>query len=320
MFSMRLLYMRLPLAAMLAYSVLTVRFLSSAVTGPATSMPPWNKAFDADRGQGGGLGAGFRQEAAVDAVALIALGEIAGSPVLDLSLRNLREKGGYWGPVYVLTDRPECLSSSMLFRVEVLRLEEDADGRAGQQRARLTKCRVLELLPETANSILYLDADILVSGNLGSFWDEMRRSWSSADEGAALALFPDSLSYTWGECAGCDAFHTGVIGMVRGRSEGCLHEWCERLEQADGTDQSALQSVVEEGGACEEIAVMSPRNHMRFMKDVFVVFGVVGEATFCHFTSIFRPHFLSNLHRWRYERSLGVALEDLQPDPENPTC
>ena len=287
----------------------------------------------------------------VDAVVFVALGPAATAPVLGWSVHSLVRVGGWHGQVYVLTDEPEAVEHTLVpadttpspdsLQPEHLHIvhmkPEDLDMPVSLHsfNAKLIKCRILHILPETLQNIVYIDSDIITGQSLDPFWESLSQIWQGPQDTTTaqeeeelmdddvslhdyraratpettteLALFEDGKAFTAGFCLHCDTWNTGVMSLSRGRSDACLDAWCGRLAVEGGTDQAALDKVMAEGAQCQNIRSLS-RGDMRMMKDIFVVLGFVGTKTFNHFTGVFRPQNLSGMHRRFYERMLGRQL------------
>jgi len=70
---------------------------------------------------------------------------------VELALSNLRSRGGYQGPVYLITDKPEDWSDPSI--TAVLASKSDI----GKQ----LKTRILHYTPESCVNVLYMDTDAL---------------------------------------------------------------------------------------------------------------------------------------------------------------
>jgi hypothetical protein len=251
----------------------------------------------------------------VDAVVFVAIGPVASSPILGWSVSSVVGAGKWDGAIYVLTDQPGSVRSMVAPEVKSnnLNILEVEMGLAmpwslHSFNAKLVKCRLLELLPKTIRSAVYIDSDIMVGRPLKSFWENLERIWNAGKgDVTCVALFEDSKAFTAGFCTDCDTWNSGVMSIVRGKSESCLNRWCERLAATGGTDQAALSRVIAEGDHCQNIVAFD-RGHVRMMRDFFVVAGLVGTKTFNHFTGLFRPYNLSPLHLRHYESALGKSL------------
>jgi len=287
----------------------------------------------------------------IDAIAFIALGPAATQPVLGWSVHSAVQIGGWHGNVYVITDEPEAVSRTLVppdvtpspdalkpENLHIIHLKpEDLDMPSSLHsfNAKLTKCRILRVLPEELENIVYIDSDIITGRPLASFWKSLAQVWKEHEDeddlsimdddlslhdyriqaqqaSAELGLFEDGKAFTVGFCKDCDTWNTGVISLKRGRSDSCLDAWCARLAIEGGTDQAALDKVIAETGHCQNIQAID-RKEMRMMKDIFVVLGFVGTKTFNHFTGVFRPQNLNAMHRRFYERMLGKKLSANQP-------
>lgn len=282
----------------------------------------------------------------VDAVVFVAIGPTSTSPVLGWSVNSVVQIGRWNGAVYIVTDRPEDVErtlkpvdtspSSHTLRPEKLHIVPylvDMPSSLISFNAKLMKCSLLKILPKHLQTIVYIDSDIVVGKPLAPFWKSVFKLWDVDEnpqdldllddddslrdfkggiekDNVSLGLFEDGKAFTAGFCKDCDTWNTGVMSISRGKSDSCLNAWCETLLLHGGTDQAALDNVIAAGSECQNIHALD-RQHVRMMKDVFVVCGMVGTKTFNHFTGIFRPQNLSRLHRRFYERILGKDLGEV---------
>lgn len=288
----------------------------------------------------------LEQPSEIDAVVLVAIGPAATSPVLGWSVYSVVQVGGWDGLVYIVTDQPEDVKVTLTpadtspayhnpSKIHIVPHEVDMPPSLTSFNAKLTKCSLLKILPDHLRNIVYIDSDIIVGKPLAPFWKSVAKIWESAENPeeyldivdddvsirefkaateqaeVSMGLFEDGKSFTAGFCKDCDHWNTGVMSISRGKSDSCLNAWCETLRVNGGTDQAALDEVIAAGSECQNIQALD-RHHVRMMKDVFVVLGMVGTRTFNHFTGIFRPQNLIPLHRRFYERMLGKDLRAVE--------
>lgn len=262
----------------------------------------------------------------VDALVFVSLGPKAISPAFTWSVKSSIEVGGWGGPVYIVTDdmssmRKIFANDGELFflndKIQVIEPQEHLIGFRKEDltasvtyKARVTKCQLLRILPKELQHVLYIDADIMVGGSMDTFLVGLGDLWKHKKE-MPMALFEDCKAFTAGFCSDCDTWNTGVMSLRRGSSDVCMDRWCDKLIELEGSDQEALDASISEG-ACQGIEPLN-RQHLRMMKDIFVLFGFVNTKTFNHFTQLFRPHKLQRVHRWFYERMLGQSLQTLVP-------
>jgi hypothetical protein len=259
----------------------------------------------------------------VDAVVFVAIGPAATSHVLGWSIESVVDIGKWNGPIYVLTDQPESVRDIVATELKLESLNivplETGDKMSWSLHsinAKLVKCRLLDLVPEQLRSILYIDGDVIVGQPLESFWKNLERIWNSGGgtrPEVSLGMFEDCNAFTLGYCAGCDTWNSGVVSIVRGKSDDCLNSWCEKLAAMGGEDQAALDAVIAEGEHCQNIAAFE-RRYVRMMKDSFVFHGLISTKTFNHYTGLFRPQLLLPVHKTFYEKMLGRKLFD-QKEP-----
>ncbi|CAM9507588.1 unnamed protein product [Discosporangium mesarthrocarpum] len=232
------------------------------------------------------------------------------------------------GSVHVVVDDEQalrCLPSSLTdtFSLVVANMtgtEREVGGGGTIVQAKLGKTHLLDLLPQHLRRVLYVDCDVITQRPLDDFWKSLNTVWeeeemeiasaeSSFRSTSSMFIFHDAAGHTIPFCAECDKAHSGVVGLTRGRSEKCLRLWREAfIATGAKTDQEALDSVLEEEDGCS-VRWLNWR-HMRFMKDIFVVGGMIGKRTFGHFTSLLHPERLSPVHRRHYNQALGRSFEE----------
>ena len=196
-----------------------------------------------------------------------------------LSLKTLRETGGWKGDVVVITDKEKEFSG------------EDCDVVVVREAGKEIKGKLLDLLDKKYDNVVYLDSDIIVSapftlpGNpsFKSVFHDLSDAIHQISAGESqVAMFKDSAGHMVGWCSGCDVWHTGVIALKRSRSEALLKDWhdeiLERKERGEGvgelgaaggavavSDQAAMDSVLN-SNARYKVTVL-PYKRLMFMKD-----------------------------------------------------
>jgi hypothetical protein len=290
------------LLALAGFMMLTIFLLSATGNGTLMVQQASSK-----------FSASYRSEASpVDAMALIALSKVTQSPALEIVVDSIRTTGGWTGPIYIFTDMPLLCSNKKAMdrlNVEVVRRDsaegegvgkEEALPRSGAEICRsvaLSKCGLLDLLPSSIKSVLYIDSDIIVTQPLGPFLSNLGDVLR--EDKAEVGLFMDAGAHTFGICADCDTWHGGVIGMRRGQSEACLSAWCDQIKAKGCPDQAAMDAVIEQGH-CQGIGELDS-THIKFMKDYFKL----GTRTFSHFTGLFSPG-ISLLESFVYRNAIGA--------------
>ncbi|GMI04860.1 hypothetical protein TrLO_g15119 [Triparma laevis f. longispina] len=187
-----------------------------------------------------------------------------------LSLKTLRETGGWKGDVVVVTDKEGEFAGE---DCEVVLIKEGAVGKE-------VKGKLLDLIDEKYENVVYLDSDIIVSKpfavegnrNYKSIFNDLSDAIHQIGVGEShIAMFKDSAGHMVGWCSGCDVWHTGVIGLKRGRSDGLLGDWSDKIEEYLGgvggevSDQSAIDSILD-SNARYKVSVL-PYKRLMFMKD-----------------------------------------------------
>lgn len=94
----------------------------------------------------------------VDAIALVAMGDMAQDSMIDFSISSIRKMGNWRGEIYIMTDRKECFAEAAmtytLKLIELSPLDSIIEIKA-------LKPKLLQYLPGNVNSVLYLDVDII---------------------------------------------------------------------------------------------------------------------------------------------------------------
>jgi hypothetical protein len=168
----------------------------------------------------------------VDAIVLIAMGQMAEDSMIDYSIASIRKIGNWKGDIYVLTDRQNCFKETAinydLKLVEIQPLSSIIMIKA-------LKPKLMSYLPASVHGALYLDVDILVTRDLGPFLTDLKDtvtrniannmkknamnknnldknvlgniSNNTFDYGAFL----DAKGHYVGFCSGCEKWHTGNL-------------------------------------------------------------------------------------------------------------
>jgi hypothetical protein len=223
----------------------------------------------------------------IDAIVFIAMGKLSQDFVTDNAIATVREIGMWNGDIFVITDHERCFDDSrQLHSAKIIQIPS-VDSIL---EIKALKTRVLTLLPDTVNNVLYMDVDILVNKRLDIFLNdfhyllEQYLHGRSSDSKPDFGMFLDAGGHFFGFCAGCEKWHTGVIYMTRGGGEQCLREW-ERvlLSGKYDTDQQSIDSAYN-NGFCPNTIVL-PSKHLLFAKDYFAMF-LTPARSFVHLTSI----------------------------------
>mmetsp|Transcript_13329 Transcript_13329/g.22305 ORF Transcript_13329/g.22305 Transcript_13329/m.22305 type:complete len:405 (-) Transcript_13329:50-1264(-) len=204
----------------------------------------------------------------VDAVVFIAMGKMASDPMVDYSIASVRKLGKWKGEIFVITDSPGCFIDTI--RDHSIQTVEVPSAKSIIEIKSL-KTKLMSLVPEHINGILYVDVDILVTKNLATFLTDLgsmvftktmqdRKKNDAAgspsntvaassghldiDPDFDFAAFHDAKGHYVGFCSGCEKWHTGVMWFRRGKGETCLRKWEEILLSGKyDTDQQSLDSA-----------------------------------------------------------------------------
>lgn len=263
-----------------------------------------------------------------DGLVFVVMGEsIAANPVLRWSVHSAVEVGGWQGKVYIVTDQTEETIRATLFLIEshprglqpenlVVIQEANTEVPLSSYQAKLVKSNLMAHLPSHLENVLYIDSDIQIGLPLNPFLQTVQETWDQSP-GMTMGLFEDGKAFTAGFCHECELWNSGVMSLRRGKSEECMEQWNKNLAQFAGNDQTALDRVVA-NGHCQGIRTL-PREHVRMMKDVFVVLGMIGNRTFNHYTGIIRASKLNFIHYIFYSWTISKDLSDIdQPLPRPP--
>jgi hypothetical protein len=137
----------------------------------------------------------------IDAVVLIAIGPAANSPVLGWSAHSVARVGGWDGPIYIVTDRPDDVERLLQLddqeedtsprpygwtlrpeNVYIIPHAVEAPPGLSSYAAKLTKCQLLEILPRQLQNVVYIDSDIIVGRPLAAFWQSIAQMWTADGE------------------------------------------------------------------------------------------------------------------------------------------
>lgn len=225
----------------------------------------------------------------IDAFVYIAMNRTAQQNNIDFSIASLRAAGGWRGDVFLLTDLPGCFVDLARFHdVKILPLES----RKSLIEIKDLKPHLMQHLPVAIETIVYLDADIVVARPLGPFLQSLQLDLAGPLRGSFgdfdFGMFPDSKGHYVGWCSGCEKWHTGVIALQRRTAErdGCMREWSRQLLSGGfDTDQASIDAA-EAAGHCPHARVLSTR-HLLFAKD-YIGAALSTGHTFLHLTGVER--------------------------------
>jgi len=165
-----------------------------------------------------------------------------GASYLDMSMtmiRSVRNRGGFNGPVYVFTDRPENFGS--MEKVFPISVPEPA----GSMGAKQYKTFMNACIPY--DYILYIDVDIVVGKPLGP--------WIKKAKEAALS---HSLVLFWDTASVGHFYHSGVILVKRDVSPDFMRRWRRKIWFGRvNRDQKALIRSVRRD---KDVYVMPPED------------------------------------------------------------
>lgn len=195
------------------------------------------------------------------AVAVIACGRLAAESLFGFCVDSIRGAGAYAGPVYALTDRPECAPPGVTV-VPVVVADGCRDN--GSLLYKQLKMRLLDVAEERI--VLYLDVDVVAGAPLAPLLAHAASVLSDAGSAVSILAYDErAVTRDARDESRLDAepFHGGVFAVARGRSEGCLAAWAKSVRAAivdrnllaDPTalkksrvrDQPLLKRAVDEG-------------------------------------------------------------------------
>jgi hypothetical protein len=102
----------------------------------------------------------------IDAIVFITMGKLSSNPLVDYSVASVRKLGKFHGPIYILTDSPQCfVDTSDSFNIDVIEIP----ALSSLMEIKALKTKLFSFLPQKVKSILYFDVDILVMKNLEGF-------------------------------------------------------------------------------------------------------------------------------------------------------
>ena len=156
--------------------------------------------------------------------------------LLALSIKTLRARGGFCGDTFVAVDNSQRRQLSKLniqlpSNTHLVLVRSPASlctarSQAMSFCAKRLKPQLFSLVPHNITTLLYIDADVLVSRPLGALLRKAghsnERQHSSPTRDVWL-MFPDML------CSDCNRYNTGIMLLHRARieSHGVCSEQCE---------------------------------------------------------------------------------------------
>ena len=187
----------------------------------------WRRGFNPPRP--GSLPAGRADPACPDlAVAAIAISRKYADWCLTM-LASLRDNGGYTGPVYVVTNRPEMFADEdNVFCIEV-----------PYSRVRLISKSLKPMLFEwlVQRYVAYIDADVIVTGPIAPWYE---RAYKRLATVASPLLTYEASNPVAG------SFHGGLLFAERERALPFLRTWLAMLRSGRYlSDQVALRRVAQ---------------------------------------------------------------------------
>jgi len=216
----------------------------------------------------------------LDAVVYISMGKTSSYTFIDQSIKSVRKLGMWRGPLYILTDNPMCFSNLEEYKISFIEIPKQPDIKS----IKLLKTKLFEYIDnQSIREILYLDADILVTKELSTFFYDyigLLNKEERKEEDFDYASFPDAKGHFAGFCNGCDKWHTGVMIFKRELGIQCLDTWASILSSGKyPSDQESLDNSQE---YCHN-AIELPSKHLLFAKDI-LGFLFLREYTFLHLT------------------------------------
>jgi hypothetical protein len=247
----------------------------------------------------------------VNAFVFLAFGELAKGNLADYSIATMRKVGKWRGKAFVITDIPDCFAeTAKKYDVHVIKAPKLKD----VIEIKSMKTKLFDYLPADVTSVLYLDADVLVTQSLRGFLRDLasqtpfeaRGRTNSSSSSLAVTptsptfdagLFLDAGGHFVGFCSGCEKWHTGVLWLRRGHGTKCMNAWDTILRSGKyNTDQQSLDEA-ESSGSCSKL-IAFPEKHLLFGKDYIAMIFRTGH-TFTHLTATARlntqDYFYSNL-------------------------
>lgn len=276
----------------------------------------------------------------------VVMGDLADKSQVAVWLSSLRLLGKFTGEAVMVTDKPQCLQStlttakllgSQLFSDDAVDIyapnpekykdmgnihiiKRPAAKSQKRSRAMLEKTNAFVNLavarvPHKVSSIIYADEDIVMAEDLTNFLSTVQ---GLEGQEHTLALFKDQ-----GQSK-LDNLHTGVFAIFPGEStETCLKQWGNnvlKLEQGKipmvygsaGGDQQAL-GLTKECKTGKGIKIL-PKTFFTLPTEETMTKGEKYE--FVHFTNTFRMRHLSHENIVKYLRKLGIP-DEIDPFGQN---
>lgn len=216
----------------------------------------------------------------LDAIVYISMGKTSMGSLIDQSIKSVRKLGMWRGPLFVLTDNPMCFAHLEEYKISLIEIPKQPNIMS----IKLLKTKLFEYIDnESIKEILYMDADIIVTRELSSFFYDYISIINNEEtklENFDFAGFPDAKGHYIGFCSGCDKWHTGVMIFKRKLGLECLDQWATLLKSGKYlTDQESLDNSFE---YCPN-TIELPAKHLLFAKDI-LGFLFLRDYTFLHLT------------------------------------
>ena len=309
------------------------------------------------RGAGGWSGRAAQgrpvESTRVNAVATVATGGYAGLQLLDTWVQALRHAGGFRGTVFILTDRPDLVTPTRFpgGPVEGVGVEMGAYFPRGlpDYAPNVLKADLLALLPPSAERILFLDLDILVSNhlepverNIASLYTPETAEFPHAIAGWTDVICRGLVPYLDPDaCMMGSYLNAGAFFVDRRASGDCMRRWKEAMVGRDGApalvgtlprddmvcpafascgrdDQYALNHLLRSGD-CGSWALLSP--HYNWGMNSWLVWRALQKLrlpkkTLSHFTSAARakirtvPAYRRRMTRWLREVGVDTFFDE----------
>lgn len=233
------------------------------------------------------------------AIVFVSMGNLSKESLVEDSITSVRSIGHWTEKIFIITDKPKCFE---LFTLNSNTIIIQIAPKSSILAIKRIKAEIFDFLPQDIERVLYMDVDILVTRNLGSFLQDLSHQLylyhhaqihsvpSLRRENASVpsiqldfAAFLDAKGHYVGFCAGCEKWHTGVMYLNREASKRCMKAWASVLSKGMfPTDQQSLD-FVEQNRSCHN-PVAIPSRHLLFAKDYLAMILTSGQ-TFVHLTS-----------------------------------
>jgi hypothetical protein len=238
-----------------------------------------------------------------DAIVTLATNDFRAT-LLSSTLRNV---GGWDGPIYVFSDDPDNENSAVVTPIDIREhhpeflsahefqtYKEHHDSNHPHPWMKWHKTQLFDLLPDSVDQVLFLDADIVVQKSLDDFWHDILYSHhhhDDDDKNCDLSLYPERW-YTntfLSKYADSGLYNSGIL-LAKRSSLPLLRQWGRLIVTPPFSkrDQPKLTQAIHQASDDVTICTLNHRTkHVMYEPDLLDRFwrALGRTTTFRHFAS-----------------------------------